>query len=78
MITPTLAASSFPVVIATQKDGKPRFYVNSYALNQRMRADRSCLLKNQEMVVVVTGGVSFTLFTTLEVFPSDWKIELDK
>ena len=40
IITLTRSAWSFPAVIASKKDGKPRFCVDYRALNRVLKADR--------------------------------------
>lgn len=45
IVTPVTSAWSFPVVIATRKDGKPQFCVEYRVLNRRMKADRFLLPK---------------------------------
>lgn len=49
IVTPSSSARSFPVVIATKKDGKPRFCVEYRVPNQRMKPDRFSLPKIQEI-----------------------------
>lgn len=56
IITPASSAWSFPVVIATKKDGKPRFCVDCRILNWKMKADRFPLPKIQEIFDELAGG----------------------
>lgn len=75
IITPTSSAWSFPVVIATRKDGKPRFCVDYRVLDQRMKGDRFSLPKIQEIFDESAGGV---FFTTLDLFSGYWQMKLEE
>lgn len=72
IITPATSAWSFPLEIATKKDGKPRFCVESPVLNRRTKADRFPLPKIQESFNELAGGF---LFTTLGFFSGYWQVK---
>lgn len=59
----TLASSSwsFPVLIATKKDRKPRFFVDNRILNNLMKWDRFQLPLRLKIFDVLSGAVSYTL-----------------
>ena len=66
IISPSAAAWSFPVVIATKKDGKLRFCVDYRALNRVMKADNWPLPKMEEMFDDLEGSkalITLDLFT---------------
>lgn len=71
IITAASSAWSFPVVIDTENDRKPRFCVDYRVLNRRITADRFTLPKIQE----IFGGV---FFMTLDLFFGYWQIRLSK
>lgn len=73
IVTPEVSAWSFPVVIATKKDGKPRFCVDYRMLNQRMRADSFPLPKIQKIFDELAGGA---VFSTLDFFSGSWQIRM--
>lgn len=75
IVPPATSAWSFPVVIATKKNGKPRFCVDYRMLNQRMKADRFPLPKVQEVFDELAGGV---VFTTLDLFSGYGKIKMSE
>lgn len=75
IVTPTSSAWSFPVVIASKKDGSSRFCVDYRVLNQRMKADRFPLPKIQEIFDELIGG---KVFTTLDLFSGYWQIRLSE
>lgn len=60
VITPSSSAWSFPVVIATKKDGRPRFCVNYRQLNRVMKPDRWPLPKIEEIFDDLRGSKVFT------------------
>lgn len=66
---------SFPVLIATEKDGKPCFYVAYCALNQRMNADRWLIPKIQEIFDYLGGG---NFFSILDRYSKYWQIRVSK
>lgn len=57
IIAPSSAAWSFPVAIATRKDGKSRIYVYYQVFNQKMEAYRFLLCKIQEIFDKLARGV---------------------
>ena len=73
IITPSVSAWSFPIVIASKKDGKPRFCVDYRTLNRRMKADRWPLLKIEEIFDDLEGSA---IFTTLELFSGYWHVQM--
>ena len=70
IITPSTSAWSFPVIIATKKDGKPRFCVDYRALNQVMKPDRWPLPKIEEILDDPEGA---NVFSTLDLFSGYWE-----
>ena len=70
VIRPISSECSFPIVIATKKDGKPRFCVDYRLLNMRMKADRFPLPKPQEIFDDMKGAV---ILTTLDFFTGYWQ-----
>ena len=75
IITPSRSAWSFPVVIASKKDGKPRFCVDYRALNRVMKADRWPLHKIQEIFDDLSGS---HFFSTLDLFSGYWQVRMDE
>lgn len=75
IVTPASSAWSFPIVIATKKDGKPRFCVDYRALNREMRADRFPPTMIQEIFDELAGAV---FFSTLDLFSGYWQIRLSE
>ena len=73
IITPSAAAWSFPVVIATKKDGKLRFCVDYRALNRVMKADKWPLSKMEEVFDDFEGS---KVFTTLDLFSGYWQVRM--
>ena len=65
IITPSVSAWLFPVVIASKKDGKLRFCVDYRALNRRMKADRWPLPKIEEILGDLEKSA---VLTTLDLF----------
>ena len=74
IITPASSAWSFPVVIATKKDGKPRFCVDYRILNRKIKPDRWPLPRIEEIFDELGGN---SLFTTLDLFSGYWQIRMD-
>jgi len=70
IIRPISSEWSFPVVIATKKDGKPRFCIDYRLLNQRMFADRWPLPKQLEIFDEMKSAV---VFTGLDFFTGYWQ-----
>lgn len=73
IITPSVSAWSFPVVIATKKDGKPRFCVDYRLLNKVMKADKWPLPKMEEIFDDLEGN---KVFTTLDLFSGYWQVRM--
>ena len=73
IITPSLLAWSFPVLIASEKDGNPRFFVDYRTLNRNMKADRLGLPKIEEIFENMEGSA---VFTTLDFFRDTGRSEL--
>lgn len=70
IIRPISSAWSFPVVIATKKDGKPRFCVDYRLLNARMKGDRYPIPKPIEIFDDMKGAVVYTGF---DFFTGYWQ-----
>lgn len=64
-ITPASSAWSFPAIIATKKDGKPRFCVDYRTLNSRMKTKPWPIPQTQEIFDALGGS---RVFTTLDLF----------
>lgn len=75
IVTPAFSAWSFPVVIATKEDGKPRFRVDYRALNQLMKPDRFTLPKIHKIFDELAGGV---YYKTLDFFSGYWLVSLNE
>ena len=75
IITPAVSAWCFPVVIASKKDGRPRFCVDYRALNKVMKADRWPLPKIEEMFDDLQGS---KLFASLELFTGYCQVRLSE
>ena len=73
IITPSTSAWSFPVVIASKKDGKPRFCVDYRIMNRRMKADRWPLPKMEEIFDDLEGS---NVFSTLDLFSGYWQVRM--
>ena len=73
IITPSASPWSFPVVIASKKDGKPRFCVDYRILNRRMKADRWPLPKTEEIFDDLEGS---KVFSTLDLFSGYWQVRM--
>lgn len=72
VIRPMSSEWSFPVVIGTKKDAKPRFCVEYRLLNHRMKADRCSIQKPQEIFDEMKGSKhlpSLNIFTGYWQFP---------
>ena len=74
IITASSSAWSFPVVIASKKEGKPRFCVDYRALNRVMKADRWPLPKIEELFDDLSGS---RFFTTLDLFSGYWQVRME-
>ena len=73
IITPASSAWSFPVVIATKKDGTLRFCVDYWSLNRVMKADRWPLPRIEEIFDELSGG---SIFTTLDLLSGYWQVKM--
>lgn len=65
IIAPASSAWSFPIVIASEKDGKPGFFVDYHALNQVIKADQWPFPKIEELFDDLVG---INAFTALDIF----------
>ena len=74
IITPSSSAWSFSVVIASKKDGKPRFCVDYRTLNRVMKADSWPLPKIEELFDELRGS---HFFTTLDLFSRYWQVLME-
>ena len=75
IITPSVSAWSFPVVIATKKGGTYRFCVDYRTLNAKMKADKWPLPKIEEIFDDLQGS---TYFSTLDLFSGYWQVRLSE
>lgn len=75
VVTPASSEWPFPVVIASEKNGTPRFCVGYRALNQQMKAGRFPLPKIQEIIDELAEG---HFFTTLDFFSGCWQIRISE
>ena len=75
IITPPSSAWSFPVEIATEKDGKPGFSVDYRTLNQLIKPVRFPMPKPEEIFDELVGS---TLFTTIDLFSGYWQVQMDE
>ena len=73
IIVPVSSAWSFPVVIASKKDGTPRFCVDYRSLNRVMKADRWPLPRIEEIFDDLQGC---SVFTTLDLFSGYWQVRM--
>ena len=73
IITRSVSAWSFPIVIVTMKDGKSQFCVDYRALNRKMKADRWPLPKIEEIFDDLEGS---TVFTTLDLCSGYWQVQM--
>lgn len=73
IIKPATSSWSFPVVIATKKDGKPRFCVDYRMLNQRIKPSRWPIPHIEEIFDELKGS---RLFTTLDLFQGYWQVKM--
>ena len=74
IIKPCKSEWSFPVVIATKKDGKPRFCVDYRILNKKTRADRYPLSSMDETIDDLQGA---EVYTNLEMLSGYWQLLMD-
>lgn len=73
MLVPATSAWSFIIMMATNDDGKPRFWIDFRILNQKTKADQCPLSKIEE---VFNSFVGCIVFTTLQLFSGYWKIKM--
>ncbi len=73
IITPVESPWISSVVIATKKDGSPRFCVDYRKLNAVMVGDRWPLLQIDEILDDMKGR---TVLTTIELFQGYWQIKM--
>lgn len=62
-------------MIASKKDGKPRFFVDYRSLNRVMKADRWPLPKIEELFDDLQGSA---VFTALDLFSGYWQVKMDE
>ncbi len=75
IITPLESPWTSPVVIATKKDGSPRFSVDYRKLNSMMHADRWPFPRVDEILDDMRGS---SVFTTTDLFQGYWQIKMDE
>ncbi len=75
IITPVESPWTSPVVIATKKEGSPRFCVENRKLNSVMHADRWPLPQVDELLGDMRGS---SVFTTIDLFQGYWQIKMDE
>eukprot|EP00737_Agarophyton_chilense_P004413 gb/GEZJ01005542.1/.p1 GENE.gb/GEZJ01005542.1/~~gb/GEZJ01005542.1/.p1 ORF type:complete len:328 (-),score=34.21 gb/GEZJ01005542.1/:1485-2468(-) len=75
VITSSSSAWSLPVVIATKKDGRPRFCVDYHQLNRVMKADRWPLPNIEEIFDNLAGA---KIFTTLALYTGYWQVQMSE
>ena len=75
IIVPASSAWSFPIVIASKKDGSLRFCVDYRSLNRVMKADRWPLPRIEEIFDDLRGS---TVFTTLDLFTGYWQVKMSE
>ncbi len=75
IITTVRSSWTSPVVIATKKDGSPRFCVDYRKLNSVMHADRSPFSRVDEILDDMRG---ISVFTTIDLFQGYWQIKMDE
>ncbi len=75
IITPVESSWTSHVVIATKKDGSPRFCVNYRKLNSILHADRWTLPRVDEILDDMRGS---SVFTTIDLFQGYWQIKMDE
>ncbi len=73
IVTPVESSWTSPIVLATKKDGRPRFCIDYRELNTVMKRDRWPLQLIDEISDEVKGS---TFFTTLELFQGYWQIKI--
>lgn len=60
IITPSRSAWSFPIVIVSKEDRKPRFCVDYRTINQKIKADRWLLPMIEEIFDDIECSACFT------------------
>lgn len=76
LATPAYSSWSFPVVIASKKDGKPLICVEHRALNQAMKPDWWPLPKVQEIYDDLDGRGTHNLPSSIsspDIGKSEWQ-----
>lgn len=71
IVAPAYSACSFPAVIATEKDAKPRFRFNYGEINRKMIGNRCPFRRIQEIFDDFPGS---EIFSTLDLFSGWWQI----
>ena len=75
IMTPVESPWTSPVVIATKKDGFPRFCVDYRNLNSATHADRWPLPRVDEISYDMNGN---RVFITIDLFQGYWLIKMDQ
>lgn len=73
IIKPATSPWSFPVVIASKKDGIPRFSVDYRLLKKRIKPVRWPISHIEEIFDELNGS---RIFTTLDLFQGYWKVKM--
>lgn len=73
IIRPSVLQWSFPIVIASKKDGTPRFCVDYRTLNKVMKADRWPIPLIEEILDELKGS---SIFSTLDLFTGYWQVQV--
>ncbi len=73
IISASTSPWSFPVVIASKKDGSTRFCIDYRKLNKRMISDRFPIPNASEILESFDGCI---IFTALDLFSGYWQIQL--
>lgn len=73
ILVPALSHWSFPVVVTTKKDGRPRFCVDYRALNQVTLAGCWQLFKSERTFDKLKENM---VFRTLDLFAKHWKMKM--
>lgn len=75
IIIPTTSEWTSPAVVATKKDGNPRFCVDYRLINRLMKGGRWPIPRIQEIFDDLVGA---RVFTTLDLLTGYWQIKLSE
>ena len=75
IITPVESAWMSPIVLATKKDGSPRFFIDFRKLNAVMRNDKWPVPCVEEIFDDLRGS---RIFIKLDLFQGYWQIKMDE